>query len=329
VTWSNGKTVESLADIGSTGAGSSSFAGDLIASDYDLNGLAESLYFGSTKGSASPFGGSLWAIDFNGSADPGDWLPRQVVSGLDKPVTIRPTLGVNARQQHMVFFGTGRVFTKADLSDKNRQAIVGLVDEGDTIDYAKLLDETNVTVDSEGNVSGAGSITTVPGLEAAGVASCAPASDGSVATTCGGWKFQLEVPKDSSNASLPAERVISTQVLSGGVLTTTTYLPGTDLCTDQGEGRLYPMNYQSGTGDPGLAGLLGTTGTDGTLNKYVKLGKGLPSQPSLHKGGTGESGDQQLRVCVQTSSGAIICQDLPPLKGVNSGEISWREPVDK
>lgn len=93
---------------------------------------------------------------------------------------------------------------------------------------------------------------------------------------------------------------------------------------------MYGMNYQTGTGDPSLAGMLGTTTSGGkTLNKFVDLGKGLPSQPSLHKGGTGASGEQQLRVCVQTSSGAIICQDLKPLKGVNSGEISWREPIDK
>jgi Tfp pilus tip-associated adhesin PilY1 len=328
--WGSGSKVENLANVGTANAGSNSFAGDLIASDFDLNGIAESLYFGSTKGSAGPFGGALWAIDFNGSTDSTTWLPRLVVSGLNKPVTIRPTVGLNPSQQHMVFFGTGRVFTKNDLSDKSQQAVVGVIDSGSTttstsgspavsttstVKYSDLLNVTAVTVSTDGTIAGA----------AAGVSSIDALTAAAVSTA--GWVYQLDIPQGSGGNALPSERVIATQVLSGGALVTTSYIPGTDLCTDQGTGRLYAMNYGTGTADPGLAGLLGTTGT--TVNKFVALGKGLPSQPSLHKGGTGDIGGKELRVCVQTSSGAIICQDLLPLKDVNSGEISWREPLTK
>lgn len=315
LTWGNGKKVEDLTNVGAANAGANSFAGDLIASDYDLDGVAESLYFGSVKGSAGTFGGALWAIDFNKSTASKDWTPRLVLSGLDKPVTIRPTLGLNNSQQHMVFFGTGRVYTKNDLSDKSQQAIVGLIDSGSTNAYGDLLDVTNAVVTDQGDISGVGTATDINALTVA-------------AQSATGWKSELEIPEGSDGNALPSERVISTQVLSGGALLTTSYIPGTDLCTDQGTGRLYAMNYGTGTADANFADMLGTTDTK-TINKFVSLGKGLPSQPSLHKGGTGSTGDQKLRACVQTSSGAIICQDILPLKGVNSGEISWREPLTK
>jgi len=321
--WSNGKPFIDLTNLGTVGAGAGSFTGDLIASDFDLDGVAESLYFGTTSGSAPPFGGSLWAIDFNyagGEVDSAAWMARRVLSDMGKPVTIRPTLGLNNKRQRMVFFGTGRVYTKNDLDDKSRQVIGGVIDDGETtVAYDDLLDVTDVEVTTDGDVSGGES------GDAEDVTELAEAAE---ATS--GWKFQLEVAKNASGGSLPAERVIATQVLAGGALLTTSYTPGTDQCTDQGEGRMYAMNYRTGTGDPALADLLGTKGADSNvLNKFVELGKGLPSQPSLHKGGTGADGKQKLRACVQTSSGAIICQDLLPLQSVNSGEISWREPLTK
>ncbi|EIL88377.1 PilC domain-containing protein [Rhodanobacter fulvus Jip2] len=332
LSWGTGNgTVKMMTNVGAANAGANSFAGDVVASDFNLDGVAESLYFGSSKGAASPFGGALWAIDFKGSVDPADWSPRMVLSGLDKPVTIRPTLGVNDKRQHMVFFGTGRAYTKSDLQDKNQQVIVGLVDDGttstvsagtpavttnSTVSFADLLDVTDVDVMDDGTVSGAGDdVTTIADLAAA-------------SQTAHGWKSNLDIPTDANGAKMPSERVVSTQVLAGGVLNTSTYLPGTDQCTDQGEGRLVPSNYLTGTADVGLIGILGKD-SDGKINKSVELGKGLPSQPSLSKGGSGSSGDKDLRACVQTSSGAIICHDLPPLKSVRSGEISWREPLDK
>lgn len=317
LTWAGGKKVQDFTNIGEANAGASSFAGDLIASDFNLDGVAESLYFGSTKGAANPFGGALWAIDFGGSADSTKWLPRLVLSGLDKPITIRPTLGVNNSQKPMVFFGTGRVYTKNDLNDKSQQVIAGIIDSGSTLKYSDLLDVTDVLVSTKNAVTGAGD--DVPDIDALADA----------AQSVNGWKSELEIPQDASDKAMPSERVISTQVLSGGALLTTTYVPGTDQCTDQGTGRFYAMNYRTGTADMGLVNFLGTSSDGKTINKFVDLGKGLPSQPSLHKGGTGSSGDQKLRACVQTSSGAIICQDLMPLQGINSGEISWREPLNK
>ncbi len=305
-------------NTGSTGAGDTSFAGDLIASDFDLDGVAESLYFGSVKGAAAPFGGSVWAIDFGGSVKPTDWTRRSVISGLDRPVSVRPTLGINDAMQKMVFFGTGRAYTKGDMADTQRQRVVGVVDSTTAATYTGLFDVTNVVVDTSGNVTGLGSDSTIK-------------TTFDLQNSIGsgrGWTYQLS--NTSGTTTIPSERVISAQALSAGVLLTTSYIPGTDTCTDQGDGFLYGMNYRTGSPDPALVSFLGTvSSTSNKLNRNVSLGAGLPSQPSLHRGGTGEGGKDKLRVCVQTSSGAIICYDVKGLQGVNSGEISWREPLTK
>jgi len=338
-----------LATIGALGAGSAtpvrvidytgvnstnaanSFAGDLIASDQDLDGLAESLYFGSSKGTGtSGFGGSLWSLDFAESAIPGDWAGREVIPDLNHPLMVRPTLGVNSLNQTDVFFGTGRAWTKTDLQDQSQQLIASVVDKpppGDTgyqAAYASLKDVTNVVVTISGNDT---------------VLSGVMAADGSTPITnetqlaqdilnnYKGWRVMLST-KNSSGKVIPAERVISPQALYAGILLTTTYLPGTDSCTDQGTGRLYAANYSTGAANAGVASLLGTitSGTTTTVNHYAGLGLGLPSSPSLHRGGGASS---NLRACVQTSSGAVLCADVKALQGTTSGEVSWREPIDK
>ena len=317
VTWGSGKQAANYTNVGSTSAGANSFASDLIASDFNLDGIAESLYFGSSQGTANSFSGSMWTVDFAGSVDPKTWTLRQLVSGVARPVTVRPTLGVDDQQRPMVFFGTGRAFTKADLSDKQQQIIAAVVDKGGTYALNTLYDVTNIQVNTDNTVTGAPSSVNSEGTFA------------QLVSTYPGWVDYLSI-KNSSNQSIPAERVISAQALSGGVLLTATYLPGTDTCTDQGQGQLYGMDYKSGTSSSGLLGFLGTSTKGGSIiAKSISLGAGLPSQPSLHKGGSQANGAQQLRVCVQTSSGAIICHDVTPLQGINSGEISWREPVDK
>ncbi|MGN6280201.1 pilus assembly protein [Frateuria sp.] len=325
-------------DIGATDAGATSFAGDLIASDYNLDGRSEGLYFGSVKGTGTgAFGGSLWKLNFiyDGAADPdpNNWTKLRILKDLDLPVTIRPTVGRNDRGAPMVFFGTGRAYTKNDLASTAQQKIVGLIDTSllSTSDQqykvlplamADLVDVTNVNVFTDTSVSGAGtdadgkSIDTFDKLL------------GSFDTdTRLGWYQKLTAPTTTTDKT-PAERVVSSQSLLGGVLLTSTFFPGTDTCTDVGRGALYSLNYKSGTANP-TDNPFGTTSVDGKerVNKSTDMGPGLPAPPSLHVGeGTGQ---RKLTACVQTSTGAIICKEITTLKSVLSSEVSWHEPLDK
>jgi type IV pilus assembly protein PilY1 len=338
-------TPEKIFDLTSIGGttdnatpGAKSFAGDLIASDYNLDGRSEGVYFGSVQDKgANGFGGSLWKLSFMTDGlpdpDPDNWTPQRVISDLELPITIRPTVGRNDRGAPMVFFGTGRAYTKSDLASTAQQKIVGLIDtsllsSSDQqykllpLAMADLLDVTGVDVFTDNSVSGGGSdadgnsINTFNKLL------------GSFDTaTRLGWYQDLTAPTSSTDKT-PAERVVSAQSLLGGVLLTTTFFPGIDTCTDVGRGVLYGLNYKSGTASP-TEQFFGTTNVGGkqAVNKSTDMGPGLPAPPSLHVGeGTGKS---KVTACVQTSTGAIICKEITTLKSVLSSEVSWHEPLDK
>lgn len=315
-----------------------SFSGDLIASDYDLNGLAESLYFGSVRSPATAtgteFGGSFWKIAINGNPDPQQWTATQMLSLRDdttsstdigRPVTIRPTLGRNNRGAPMVFFGTGRLFNSPDKATSGQQRIYGIIDTsllstGDAqystapIPASKVADVTDIDVYTDGSIDNGLSDTT----------SFSELSKLFDTTDYLGWYRNL-----STSGSNPSERVVSAQTLLGSVLLTNTYVPGTSICTGLGTSATFGLNYKTGTADPNLT-FFGSTTSGGKqmVNPSASLGQGLPAPPSLHLGSSDQTGKKKVTACVQTSTGAIICKDIVTLNPVTSSEQSWREPVE-
>jgi type IV pilus assembly protein PilY1 len=329
-------------DLGATGVPGAaqavkSFPGDLIASDYDLNGLAESLYFGSVRDTGGDeFGGGFWKVAINGNADPTKWTPSLMVdlSGPaststatnGRPVTIRPTLGRNNRGAPMVFFGTGRLFNSNDKATSAPQRIYGVIDTsllatGDIqatalpLGEGNLANVTNINVFTDGSIGGSG----IPGTADSFT------QLGNVFDTAGvlGWYRDLD-----SSGTNPSERVVSSQTLLGSVLLTNTYVPGTSICTGLGTSAIFGLNYKTGTADPGLSYFGGTPVTGGKtmVNPSTSLGQGLPAPPALHVGGA-DGSDKKITACVQTSTGAIVCKDITTLSPVTSGESSWREPT--
>jgi type IV pilus assembly protein PilY1 len=319
--------------------GVNSWSGDLIASDFNLDGKAEAVYFGSVlgNGSSTTFGGHFWRLLTNGNQDAKAWTATEMLSLTDAsvnasngmPVTIRPTLGRNDRGAPMVYFGTGRLYNSSDKATTETQRLFGLIDTAllptadsqysATIGFNNLINVTNVDVNGTtqgvtglptGNPKLTG-ITSFPGLAAAfnlpGIA---------------GWYRNL-----TTNGTNPSERVVSSQALLGGLLLTAAYTPGTSICTGLGSSVLYGQNFETGTGDPG--GFFGVN-TSGNVNVKTDLGAGLPAPPSLHTGnGKNTDGSKTVTACTQTSTGAIVCKDVATLKPVTSGEASWREPLGK
>lgn len=140
-----------------TNGPANSFAGDLVASDFNLNFSDEAVYFGvvtnpttmtasdGTYTDKTPFTGGLWKIDMNTGAtavkgqpsstdvsDPGTWKMTKIMD-LNQPVTIRPTLATDSTGRPMVYFGTGRSYTQDDnsgnsLQGTQQQYIYGITD---------------------------------------------------------------------------------------------------------------------------------------------------------------------------------------------------------
>lgn len=327
-------------DLGSAAEGKKSFAGDLIASDFNLDGKSEALYFGSVLNAgttaAPTFGGHFWRVLINANPDPSKWtaglmlnLKVDTTAPNGMPVTVRPTLARNARGAPMVYFGTGRLYNSTDQSTTSLQRIYGLIDTVllPTTDpqYLAAISMSNLANVSNVNVS-TGTAQTVTGAPSNtaftdvtdNVSLLAAFNKAGVA----GWYRNLT----TNGTTNPSERVVSAQALLGNLLLTAAYTPGTSICTGLGTSVLYGQNYATGSGDP-----TGFFGKDDSGNALIStpIGAGLPSSPSLHTGDstTGPAGSKTVRACTQTSTGAIVCKDVATLSPVTSGESSWREPL--
>ena len=328
------------------------FAGDLIASDWNLDFQSEGVYFGTQQAtSGADFNGAMFKLQTHtaGTGAPdttlGAWTvyPMYPASSLNnKPVSVRPTLGLDDNITPYVFFGTGRLFASADLGTTTQQSIFGLKDKSETQshptgcsgDAACVLDSpskllSGCVVQANGTISGS------CGSEAAGTTFSkltADAANNCLGTTppspCyDGWQLNLTTPVAGDTHS-GSERVVSSQTLFAGELFTSTYIPNTSLCGAIGLSNLYAQNYQTGAGNPGNAPFgTSTSGSTTTVNLSTAIGSGgLASPPSLivHPG-AGTNGSATLQSCVQTSTGQIVCQNLGNAAGVSNGEVSWRQ----
>ncbi|MGC1551065.1 MAG: PilC/PilY family type IV pilus protein [Rhodanobacter sp.] len=348
---------------GTAGGGpAASFAGDMVASDFDLNNSAEAVYFGVVTNpppAANPpdpsknvYGGGLWKLDLR-SDSPSSWSLKQIID-VGVPVSIRPVVGLDASQRPMIYFGSGRSFTADDDSGSTyqgvqKQYIVGVSDNSLLANLAascqvlpitksNLVDVTNTVVSADGTITAAGVKQT--GVSTFGqlrTAMMAKATNGCYQYS--GWIMSLTEGNMAANVQQPSERVVSSQILFGGLLLTPTYIPpslqaktdaGSSDCNPipvSGISYLYGLNYLTGTADPGFANYFGTHGDKpGIVSKSITLGSGKSSAPYLHLG-NGINGGKTAKACMQLG-GQVICKDIPALGAVTSGEISWREPVD-
>lgn len=241
-----------------------SFAGDMIASDFNLNNSAEGVYFGVVTNPAATtptpaYAGGLWKLDMNtgpatngdgtanlpDTSDPGSWKLVQVING-GQPVTIRPTVGVDLTGRPMVYFGTGRSFTMDDdsgttLQGVQQQYIYGVSDNSLLLGLGttcQTMPTTSTVFDASNvNVKADGSLTGVPSTGFTGVSTLAGLGGALTAidpdTGCyaySGWKLALTAGSiaggsGGAGAQTPSERVVSSQTLLSGILLTPTYVP--------------------------------------------------------------------------------------------------------
>jgi type IV pilus assembly protein PilY1 len=353
-----------------TAGPSNSFAGDMVAVDFDLNDSAEAIYFGVVTNPPAPngttstpqvYGGGLWKLDLrNASAttpdvsDPASWTLKEVIN-TGTPITIRPTVALDPLQRPTVFFGSGRSYTTNDdsgTSDQGtqQQYIYGVTDNSMLTGFAAscqaeattsgLYDVSNATVGTDGSVGGLTGVTTLTALQSALAATSIPTGGTDTCYTYSGWRFKLAGGNPDSTIQQPSERVVNSQTLLGGILTTPTYIPANKSTKDAaktsdcnpvpvpGTSYLYGVNYLTGTADPNLANFFGVdkSGSTPTVLRAVSLGSGRSSAPVLHLG-TAAGGGQTVKACFNVG-GVTVCKDISAINAVSSGEISWREPVD-
>ncbi len=290
-----------------------SFIGDPISVDWELDYKADSIYFG-VVGDKNANTGRVMRFGINGKDTPVDWTAPAILINNSQPVVSGVTPGVDASGQKWIFFGTGRLFVSPDQASTTTQSIYGIQEYNAIVVKADLLNVSNAQVEIDGDLTTpVGGNTTLDDLE------------NDISTNKKGWYLDLP-PIQGVAGTAPATRVINSSALAGGVLFTTAYQPGIDLCTGEGFSRLYGLYYKTGTAysNPEVLG----TATDGNgveyAKAYIDLGHGFATTPSLHTGsGTGEKG---VSVFTQLSTGAIIRTEATTVTSVRSGLQSWSEP---
>jgi type IV pilus assembly protein PilY1 len=347
-----------------------SFAGDMVAADFDLNNSAEAVYFGVVTNPPAPsgtktvpqvYGGGLWKIDLRNAtattadvSDATSWSLKEVIN-TGTPITIRPTVALDPYQRPTVFFGSGRSYTTNDdsgTSDQGtqQQYIYGVTDNNLLTGFPSscqveatvtgLYDVSAASVGTDGSVGGLTGVTTLSALQSALAATSTAKGSTDACYTYAGWMFKLTAGNADATIQQPSERVVNSQTLLGGILTTPTYIPANKADKDAaktsdcnpvpvpGTSYLYGVNYLTGTADPNLAGFFGVdkSSTTPTVLKSVSLGSGRASAPVLHVG-TAAGGGQSVKACFNVG-GVTVCKDISAINAVSSGEISWREPID-
>jgi type IV pilus assembly protein PilY1 len=349
-----------------SGGPADSFAGDMIASDFNLNYSDEGIYFGVvTNPPPQPnpppnpplpqtYSGGLYKINMNtgvaatpDSSDAGSFTLERVIA-TDQPVTIRPTVATDSAGRPMVYFGTGRSYTPDDDSGSTQQGvqqqyIYGVSDNSLLTSMPAacqvmpsvptLFDASPVDVaaDANNSITGlpstVGNVSTLSNLENLLLAT---STDTDNCYDYSGWKLAL-ASGDSGTAKAPSERVVSSQTLLGGVLLTPSYVPPSKAMVDaSGSSDCDPIPV------PGTSNLYGLNYLTGTADPHLMStfgmkGTNISRSIALGSGKASapvlHSSGGNVKAAFGLSGGTIL-KGIGTFNAAKNGEISWREPGD-
>ncbi len=301
-----------------------SFLGSPVVVDWDLDYQTDTAYFG-LVGNANAISGRLMRLALKENSSPGFWGSPTTLLLTNQPVVAQPAVGMDNLQNKWVYFGTGRYYAMADKTSVAIQTLYGVKDDGsgsavniftdlvNATDIDVYVDE-NRTIENGPNAAATGEqITNLQSLIT------------EVDKYKKGWYVDLP-PITGTAGTVPATRNFTESALLGGILFTSVFQPSADPCAGEGYSRLYGLYYKTGTAYPSPT----IFGTDIVISggevkyqslKYVNLGRGMASAPSLHSG-TG-SGDDSVSVFTQLSTGNVFRQKADTASTVRSGKSAW------
>jgi type IV pilus assembly protein PilY1 len=345
----------SLVTIFSTSDGSS-FMGDLISVDINLDYRTDVVYGGTVMSDTTPtWVGKMYRLTTSsgsptlstwGIAGGGARVPTLVLAnfscspapctGTNKvgPIFAAPTVTADDMSKIWIFFGTGRYFSVADKTNTETQYFFGIKDPVVTggctqssvtsCEKKNLLDVSAVTVctvcaSGTNQVTGVTGVTTYSEL----VDKIQGTPSGSV-TEMDGW---YTVFPDSR------ERNVASATLLGGILYFPTFVPDDDVCAASGDSYLYALYYK--TGSAYKESVIGTytAGSNTNVSGRIQIqSAGLASSMAIQIGGqgSGTAGGTSSSGCsgrvtgfIQSSTGTLSQVCTKPALSAWSRYVSW------
>ncbi len=183
--------------LGSAVAGTANMGTPATALDKNFDGYDDLLYVGDLAG-------RVWRVDL--TVDP--YVVTQLFNNT-QPIQAPPVLSMDDQGRVLVYFGTGRYLTRADLTTTTSQTLYGLIDtySGPALTKADLVNQTSTFTALNG--------------------------------TDRGWYVDL--------VQYSGERVTRAAALAAGVLYVPSFRPKSGACQAGGESWLYSFDFADGS----------------------------------------------------------------------------------
>ena len=307
------------------------FVGGITVADYDLNLMADALYFGTASGTGTS--GALYRMRINEQTSVSSWSTPAVLLNANRPFLVAPTLSVDEDGDPWVYSGTGRLLAPTDNMNSQQQTLYGFVDPPRTADtqvnVSDLVDVSNARSFTNGQVD----------LDNDGTLDQTFTRLRTDVKTAGGWRRDYR-----TSGANPSERSLNVSTLIGEVLFNTAYTPpggettiNSDGCGGARLGTSVLLGLDFLSGVPHTFGVFGRAnctlsvctqdGVEEALGE-TSLGRGLSSLPSLHLGQPGEDAPGQVTVVVQQSTGEVQTVEAQAFSAAESVELDWGELLE-
>jgi type IV pilus assembly protein PilY1 len=258
---------------------------------------------------------------FTGTCAPAPCVAPTIEMG---PVATAPGIAIDDAAKVWVFAGSGRYYGASDKTDTTPQYFVGVKDS--VINQTCVGGQTSSTSCQDNDLLNVTSATVcIVGQGDCGQAGGTNQVTGVTGATSFTSLVGLIQSKDGWYTTLPqsgaanGERVLASPVVFGGIVYFPTFIPTNDICASSGTSYLYSLFYK--TGSAYTESIIGTTpGASGNVNVSgkISLGEGLAFGGVTHIG-SGSDGGAPIKICNNTSTGALLCTESNVAGGPNSG----------
>lgn len=281
--------------------------------------------------------GQLWRIRSISNSSAGT-AATLLDLGTTRPITGAPSASVDEDDRLWIYLGTGRFYSVSDKSNTSSQCLVGVKEPCDLADSDGDSNDTELTYATV-LTSNLLNVTNYKVYEG-GYVDDDPAHNPAI-STFDGLVEQIEQTASESSPRkydgwirdiTDGERCNSKPTVLGGIVSISTFDPGSNVssCGVGGDAYLYGLHYKTGTAYS--KSVLGTGSDTLTVDNQahheilnvVSLGRGVSATPSLHVGT-----QQGAKAFVQTSTGQIAVIDQENLaESFKSRPLHWIQPGD-
>ncbi len=308
-----------------------SFLADPITIDIDLNYNVDAIYIGEnyeesgvwnarmrriTTGLGTLTSPSTWTLSTLGDVS-------TISAGKDKVkrITSAPSAAMDDRANLWVFFGTGQFYGESDKNEDDSGAFYAIKDKcwngTCTTTYSNLFDVSAASVTTTGSISGIAS--------GCGSGSSTWSTLLSAANSCDGWGMYFENIAESvdftgETLKHKGERMLSKPLVLGGLVTFSTYIPGLEQCSSEGESNVYAVYYKTGSAYKKYIfnEQKSQASPSDTVARVKKLGVGMPSSISAQVTSSGST-----KGFVQSQNGSILSIETDSPFSLTSGVKGW------